>query len=132
MGFKIPQISLDLWHTRTVTAERQGALMYDSNETRFKFGPFDLDLMRGALQDIDGNEIKLRPKRFQLLSYFIVNSGRLISKSELINQLWSNTIVGDDSLAQCVSELRTAIRDFDRRIIKTVARRGYLFAELPQ
>src|SRR3954466_10544122 len=106
--------------------------MRESNETRFRFGPFDLDLMRGALQDVDGNEIKLRPKSFQLLSYFIVNSGRLISKVELINQLWSNTIVGDDSLAQCVSELRTAIRDFDRRIIKTVSRRGYLFAELPQ
>src|SRR4051812_3613220 len=85
--------------------------MRESNETRFRFGPFDLDLMRGALQDVDGNEIKLRPKSFQLLSYFIVNSGRLISKVELINQLWSNTIVGDDSLAQCVSELRTAIRD---------------------
>jgi adenylate cyclase len=37
-------------------------------------------------------------------------------------------IVSDDSLAQCVSDLRNALNDVDRRIIKTVPRRGYMFA----
>jgi TolB-like protein/Tfp pilus assembly protein PilF len=101
-------------------------------EKQFRFGPFALDLVRGALQNVDGIEIKLRPKSFQLLSYFVLNPGRLISKEELTNLLWPNVIVGDDSLAQCVSELRTAISDFDRRIVKTVARRGYLFTVLPE
>ena len=42
--------------------------------------------------------------------------------------MWPNVIVGDDSLAQCVSDLRHALNDPERRIIKTVPRRGYLFA----
>jgi len=57
----------------------------------------------------------------------VINAGRLISKDELTNFLWANVIVGDDSLAQCVSELRKTLNDFDRRILKTVPRRGYLF-----
>src|SRR5207248_1129688 len=52
----------------------------------------------------------------------------LIPKDELVNAVWPNVIVSDDSLAQCVSELRHALKDPDRRIIKTVPRRGYLFA----
>ena len=65
---------------------------------------------------------------FELLRYLVQNAGRLISKDELVTAVWPNVIVGDDSLAQCMSELRNALSDLDRRIIKTVPRRGYLFA----
>ena len=106
--------------------------MRKSGEKQFRFGPFVLDLVRGALREVEGNEIKLRPKSFQLLSFLVTNSGQLISKAELTSQLWPNVIVGDNSLAQCISEIRTAISDLDRRIVKTVARRGYLFTVMPE
>jgi TolB-like protein/class 3 adenylate cyclase/Flp pilus assembly protein TadD len=51
-------------------------------------------------------------------------------KDELINALWPNVIVGDESLSQCISDVRHAVDDphrHGRRIIKTVHGRGYLF-----
>jgi adenylate cyclase len=93
----------------------------------FSFEGYILDLTRGCVRSAN-REIELRPKSFELLSYLVTNAGRLISKDELVNAVWPNVIVSDDSLAQCVSDVRHALNDPDRRIIKTVPRRGYLFA----
>src|SRR5215472_11220458 len=93
----------------------------------YTFEEYTLDLIRGCVRDTRG-EIPLRPKSFALLRYLLQNPGRLISKDELVDAVWPNVIVGDDSLAQCMSELRNALNDRDRHIIRTVPRRGYLFA----
>jgi adenylate cyclase len=95
----------------------------------YAFDEYTLDLTRGCLRNA-GGEIQLRPKSFELLRYLVQNAGRLISKDELVNAVWPNVIVGDDSLAQCMSELRNALNDRDQHIIKTVSRRGYLFDAL--
>src|SRR5205807_2117312 len=55
------------------------------------------------------------------------NPGRLISKRELIEALWPDTAVTDDSLVQCLGEVRRALGDEAQQIIKTVPRRGYIF-----
>jgi adenylate cyclase len=93
----------------------------------FSFEGYTLDLTRGCVRNAD-LEVELRPKSFELLRYLVTNAGRLISKDELVNAVWPNVIVSDDSLAQCVSDVRHVLNDPDRRIIKTVPRRGYLFA----
>jgi TolB-like protein len=93
----------------------------------FAFEGYTLDLTRGCVRNTNG-EIELRPKSFELLSYLVANAGRLISKDELVNAVWPDVIVTDDSLAQCVSDVRRALKDLDRQIIKTVPRRGYVFA----
>ena len=90
------------------------------------FGNSSLDLARGCLR-VEGQEIDLRPKSFAVLRVFVENPGRLISKDELINAVWPNVVVADESLAQCVSEVRKALGDGDQTIIKTVPRRGYIF-----
>jgi class 3 adenylate cyclase len=100
--------------------------MQGPGRNSFNFEGYTLDLNRGCLLSRTG-EIELRPKSFELLRYLIENAGRLISKDELVNAIWPNVIVNDDSLAQCVSDLRNALGDSDRRIIKTVTRRGYVF-----
>src|SRR5882724_5547146 len=101
--------------------------MGDVGLNAFSFEGYTLDLTRGCIRNASG-EIELRPKSFELLRYLIENAGRLISKDELVNAVWPTVIVSDDSLAQCVSDVRHALNDPDRRIIKTVPRRGYLFA----
>jgi TolB-like protein/Tfp pilus assembly protein PilF len=95
----------------------------------YAFDRYTLDLIRGWLRNA-GGEIQLRRKSFELLRYLVQNAGRLISKDELVNAVWPNVTVGDDSLAQCMSELRNALNDRDQHIIKTVSRRGYLFDAL--
>ncbi len=91
-----------------------------------RFDRFALDVSRGSLASAVG-EIWLRPKSFDVLRYLVENAGRLISKDEIFTALWPNSIVTDDSLVQCISEIRQALHDDQQRLIKTVPRRGYLF-----
>jgi len=89
-------------------------------------GRFALDLSRGILRS--GNEpIALRPKTFALLQYLAAHPGRLISKDELLDRVWAGLVVTDDSVVQCIGELRAALDDRDQRLIVTVPRRGYRF-----
>src|SRR2546426_4405599 len=96
-----------------------------SHQTRC-FDGFTLDLTRGCLLR-GAQEIKLRPKPFEALKYLVENPGRLINKAELIQVLWPDTAVTDDSLVQCLIEVRRALSDDAQQIIKTVPRRGYIF-----
>ena len=99
-----------------------------SHEIR-SFDGFTLDLTRGCL--LRGvQEIKLPPKPFEALKYLVENQGRLISKAELIEKIWPDTAVTDDSLVQCLIEVRRALGDDAQQMIKTVPRRGYIF-EMP-
>jgi len=86
---------------------------------------FNLDLDRLCVRGPSG-QIDMRPKSFDVLLYLVSNAGRVIGKDELIKAVWPDVIVTDDSLTQCISEIRHALGDKDKRIIKTVARRGYL------
>src|SRR5690242_19960096 len=92
----------------------------------FHFEGFTLDVARGSLRSAD-REIELRPKSFDVLRYLVESGGRLVSKDEVIKSVWPNVIVTDESLAQCVSEIRHAIGDDRQIVIKTVPRRGYRF-----
>jgi formylglycine-generating enzyme required for sulfatase activity len=90
-----------------------------------RFDRFALDLARGCLRAGD-REIDLRPKTFEVLYYLAGNAGRLVSKQEFFEAVWPSVSVCDDSLVQCIRELRQKLGDDDRRLIKTVSRRGYL------
>lgn len=74
------------------------------------FGEFTLDLERGALLGPLG-EIKLRPKSYQVLCYLVEHAGRLVSKDELFDAVWGQTVVTEDSLTQCLVEIRRALGD---------------------
>ena len=98
---------------------------YD-NSRNYRFGDFTLDAGRGTVLRA-GQEVKLRPKVYDALVYFLENRGRLIGKEELNQALWPDAFVTDDSLVQCLVELRRALDDRDQQILKTVPRRGYIF-----
>src|SRR4051812_25146219 len=91
-----------------------------------RFDGFTLDLTRGCLRGPDDREIELRPKVFELLFYLSGNAGRLVPKRELVEAVWPNVVVSDDSIVQCIRELREKLGDTEHRLIRTVARRGYL------
>ena len=91
------------------------------------FAGFELDTERARLRGPGGDIIRLRPKSFDMLQLFVTNAGRILSKQDLIDAIWPNIHVGDDSLFQCVREIRTALGDDQRQLIKLVSGRGYLF-----
>src|SRR4249920_754491 len=93
---------------------------------RLRFDRYILDLDRGCLL-VDGNEITLRPKTFAVLHYLVENSGRLVSKDELMGAVWPNIAVTDDALVQSIGELRRALGEDGPRLIRTIPRRGYRF-----
>src|SRR5262245_38132046 len=92
----------------------------------YVFDDFTLDLDRGCLWRA-GEEIKLRHKSFEALKYLVEHHGRLVSKAEMIQALWPDVFVTDDSLVQCLIDVRRALGDDEQRYIKTILRRGYLF-----
>jgi predicted ATPase/DNA-binding winged helix-turn-helix (wHTH) protein len=93
----------------------------------YQFGEFTLDLVKGCVQK-GVREIKLRPKVYEALKYLVEHPGRLIDKQELMQAVWPDSFVTDDSLVQCTLELRRALEDRDQKLLKTVPRRGYVFA----
>jgi TolB-like protein/DNA-binding winged helix-turn-helix (wHTH) protein/Tfp pilus assembly protein PilF len=102
--------------------------MSDSNVLRDKvsFNNFTLDFERGALLGPEG-ETRLRPKSFEVLSYLVRNCGRLVSREELLEAIWGRAVVTEDSLTQCLVDIRRALGAEGRETIRTVPRRGYIF-----
>ncbi|MGC2193676.1 MAG: tetratricopeptide repeat protein [Terriglobales bacterium] len=104
----------------------------ETRSQNYQFGEFTLDVARGCVLKA-GEEIKLRPKVYEALKYLVEHPGRLIGKQELMQAVWPDAFVTDDSLVQCTLELRRALGDRSQQLLKTVPRRGYLFtAEVVQ
>jgi TolB-like protein/DNA-binding winged helix-turn-helix (wHTH) protein len=92
----------------------------------YSFLDFTLDLaaervLRGA------TEIKLRPKSFQVLRYLVERPGRLVTREELMQAVWGDVAVTDESITKCIADIRRALADDSQEIIRTVTRRGFLF-----
>jgi adenylate cyclase len=96
-------------------------------EKILRFGPFSLDSGRASLIGPSG-PLPLRPKSFDVLLYLLRNRDRVVSKDELMEAVWPNVFVTENSLVQCISDIRAALAPDGSAILKTVARRGYRFA----
>ncbi|MCS6925964.1 MAG: AAA family ATPase [Candidatus Binatia bacterium] len=94
----------------------------------FIFHPFRLDTVSGSLRR-GARPIPLRPKTFAVLRYFVEHAGKLVSKDELLDAIWSHTYVSGAVPIVCIRELRQALGDKANapRFIQAVPRRGYRF-----
>jgi DNA-binding winged helix-turn-helix (wHTH) protein/tetratricopeptide (TPR) repeat protein len=91
-----------------------------------RFDEFALNTASGTLHDARGAEIMLRPKAFALLLYLLERPCVLHPREALLDTLWPNLAVTDDSLTQCVGDLRRALGDRATAVLRTVPRRGYM------
>ncbi|MFC7551279.1 transcriptional regulator [Pseudoroseomonas wenyumeiae] len=85
-----------------------------------------MDLDRGCLRQQSGSILVLRPKSFDVLRYLLENAGRLVSRDELMQAVWSDVIVTEDNITQCIMEVRRALGEQGAKILQTMPRRGYL------
>ena len=90
-----------------------------------RFDRFALDLARGCLRAGD-REIDLRPQDVRGVALPHGERRTACVQARAFRSLWPNVSVRDDSLVQCIRELRQKLGDEDCRLIKTVSRRGYL------
>lgn len=93
---------------------------------QYRLGDFILDRERGLITR-GAESTTLRAKTLQVLCYLIERQGRLVSKRELIDAVWPDCAVTDNSLAQCIAEVRRALGHDSQQLIQTVAKRGYIF-----
>jgi DNA-binding winged helix-turn-helix (wHTH) protein/Flp pilus assembly protein TadD len=95
--------------------------------TVLRFSGFELDSERAELRAPDGGTIRLRPKTLEILRLLAGSSGRVLSKQQLMEAVWPNVHVGEDSLFQCIREIRAALGDDKREVVRVISGRGYLF-----
>jgi DNA-binding winged helix-turn-helix (wHTH) protein len=102
--------------------------MVESRGTIYVFGAYTLDTQRYELRRA-GEPLPLEPKVFDVLTYLVQQCDRLVSKDELLEQVWCGANVGEAALVRCIVAARKAIGDRPEtpRIIQTVRGRGYRF-----
>jgi hypothetical protein len=91
-----------------------------------ELGDVVVDLLRGEIRDRSGREQDIRPRSMQVLAHLVRNAGRVVTKDELLAVGWPDLIVTEDSLTQAIADCRRAVGDTDKKLIRTVARQGYL------
>jgi TolB-like protein/Tfp pilus assembly protein PilF len=99
---------------------------------KYRFDQFEVDTEQYRLTRQD-SQIPIKPLVFDLLTYLLENRDRVITRAELLDELWPGKVVTDAALAARVKDARKALRDSgtQQKIIKTIYRRGYQFvAEL--
>ncbi|HWI20435.1 MAG TPA: winged helix-turn-helix domain-containing protein [Vicinamibacterales bacterium] len=96
----------------------------------FEFGPFKLEISTRSLYR--GEEfVPVTPKALDTLFVLVEESGRLVSKDELMQRVWPDAYVEEGSIANNISMLRKLLNPYFEGDgpIATVARRGYRFVE---
>ena len=79
------------------------------------------ELLKGHIQ------IKLEAKVMQVLQYLALHGGELVTREELEQCVWGNTVVGYDALTGCIAKLRKILDDDARQpaYIETISKKGY-------
>lgn len=86
-------------------------------ECQLRLNPFELLA--------NGQPVPLRNNSLSVLEVLASKPFQVVSREELIDRIWPQSVMADESLSQCVRDIRRAINDKNRRIVQTVYKRGY-------
>ena len=103
--------------------------MLDRAQPVFEFGSFRLDPGQGVLLR-EGQIVHLTPKALNTLAVLVRQGGRVVDKDVLIQEVWPDTFVEENSLTRNISVLRRTLgsQSNGMPLIETVAKRGYRLA----
>ncbi len=95
----------------------------------YEFGQFRLDVAERFLVCLSGKRVQLSEKAFETLCVLVRNSGHLVHKDELLNQVWADSFVEENNLDKCIYAIRRALgeKPGEQKIIETVRKHGYRF-----
>jgi TolB-like protein/DNA-binding winged helix-turn-helix (wHTH) protein/predicted negative regulator of RcsB-dependent stress response len=97
-------------------------------ERVYRFGNFTLAVNEHCLHR-GSQEIHVRPKVFDTLLFLVERHGHLITKTELLNGIWSDVIVTENTLNKCIEEVRHVLNDSPQNplFVQTISRVGFKF-----
>ena len=93
---------------------------------RLHLSGFVLDLNRGELLTPEDQLAGLRKQALDVLLVLGARAGQVVSKDELMSRVWPDVVVGEGSLVQAIADIRRVLGDTGHRVIRNVARRGYM------
>lgn len=75
----------------------------------------------------NGHTLHVEPKVMDVLLCLARNAREVVTRDQLLREVWANLVVTDEVLTRCISELRTALGDTSRErlYIRTIPKRGY-------
>lgn len=82
-------------------------------------------LREDTLTDGRGNHVPLRPRSMAVLRCLAAHAGEVVAKEALLDEVWPDVTVTEDSLTQCIRDIRRAIGDDEKRVLETVPRVGF-------
>lgn len=102
---------------------------------RYSFGDFVLDvaerslMRRSVVHESQDERVSVQPRTFDLLVYLVTHAGNLRTKQALLDEVWRDVVVTENSLSRSIHQLRIALADTaeEPRFVETVPRVGYRF-----
>ena len=94
----------------------------------FSFGDYEIDVERRELKRAK-SPVHVEPQVFDMLVYLVQNRDRVVSKDDLITNVWDGRIVSDSTLSSRINAARKSVGDSgrDQKLIRTIARKGLRF-----
>lgn len=89
-----------------------------------RFGSVTFDPLTGAIDTLSG-QVMLRPQTAKVMAELVANAGTMVAKGDLLDRVWPDTYVTDDSLVQCISEIRKALNGVTDVTLRTIPKKGY-------
>jgi TolB-like protein/DNA-binding winged helix-turn-helix (wHTH) protein len=86
-----------------------------------------IDWLHGTVSARGEAAVMLRPQSMAVLKLLHASAGKIVTKDQVMATVWPDVAVTDDSLVQCITEIRKAFGDVDHSIVKTLPKRGYLY-----
>lgn len=96
-----------------------------------RFGGHRFDPDRHELIAPDGSRVDASHRMLRVLRLLLQSPARVVSKDTLLSGAWPDVIVTEDSLTQCISELRKVLGPTGRDAVRTIPRQGYMLVPDP-
>ena len=91
----------------------------------FHLGDISFDPATRAVTGKDGGVVRLRNKSKEVLAFLLETPNQTVRKGDILESVWADVTVSDESLVQCVADIRRVIGSDARQIVETVPREGY-------
>jgi Tol biopolymer transport system component len=113
---------------KDTSVEVDGIEVRLDNESNYQFGDWEYDPVPAQL-NFEEQSIRLQPRLATLLSLFLANQGKVLTREQLVDALWGEKSINEDALSRCVAELRSILGDKSRDpiYIQTLPKKGYRF-----